>query len=204
MERVDVLDRTDVSDRRVLDTEVDYSRAFTKHQVAAAAQCSTKAIERAVQRGALVQYFRPQAGTSPVAVYFPEDVAEWVRNRQPGPPAAVLVPDRVDVPPGLRPAVTGNGNGHTPEALVRVPATGISQISDIGSGEELLRALVTAAVKVMSQTSETADYEYLTIREAATACRLTQAYVRRRCEAHEVPAIRDRGWRIRRKDLERL
>jgi hypothetical protein len=100
VERVDVSDATGVADQRVLDTEVDYSRALTKHQVAAAAQCSTKAIERAVRRGALVQYFRPQAGTSPVAVYFPEDVAEWVKQRQSGPPAAVLVPGRVDVSPG--------------------------------------------------------------------------------------------------------
>jgi excisionase family DNA binding protein len=171
---------------------IDLSTWLTKQEAADRLGVSTKAIERWTRAGKLEQRFRPQAGSPHVAVYFPDDVAKLAQERQPGLAPFVL-------PVGT--ALPASGNGHPPStALDRVPAAG-DQV--LGPGDDLLRVLVTAARRVLSETSQTPAL-FLTLREASAVTGLTQAYLRRACESGTLTAIRDRGWRIRRTDLEGL
>lgn len=45
---------------------------------------------------------------------------------------------------------------------------------------------------------------FLTIEEAAAHTGLSEAYIRRKIRAAELPALRDRGWKIRRADLDKI
>lgn len=67
----------------------------------------------------------------------------------------------------------------------------------------MFQALVIAARAALSETSQTQKL-YLTIQQAAAYSGLSQAYLKRAIAAKTLPAIRDRGWRIRKKDLEAL
>ncbi len=163
------------------------SDELTKDQAAARAGVSTKAIERWVRAGKLDQRFRPQAGTSPVAIYLAEDIDRIAATRQPGPPKPFLVPD------GLRPAVNGNGHGSQLPAISHPPSELLS------SGEELLKALMTALVHSMSQTSQTSAYVDKT--EALALSGVSAGELRRAVKAGEVKV---RGRRYRRTDLEAL
>jgi len=176
----------------------DYSRCLTKQQVADAQHLSTKAIERAVRRGDLPQYFRPQAGTSPVAVYFPEDVAEFAAKRRPGPPVTILAPDRVEA---TKAHTNGNGNGYHPAeaALERVTTPGGSLSRAIGSGEDFLQALIAAVHHVVSQTSQTPAYVDKTC--ALAIAGVSYGELRKAVRAGEV---KQRGRQYRRTDLEAL
>lgn len=175
-------------------TASDYSTWLTKQQAADAIGVTTKTVERFVQAGQIQQARWQREGRGPqLAVYHPDDVARLASERKPGPLRPFVVPTSTG---------PANGNGHN--ALVQVESKVDRPSIQLTAGDDLLHALTLLMSKVMSETSQTSDYEYLTIREAAAACRLTQAYVKRRCEAGAVPAIRDRGWRIRRKDLEAL
>lgn len=171
---------------------LDLSTWLTKQEAADALGVSTKAVERFTRAGKLEQRFRPQAGSPHVAVYFPDDVAKLARTRQRTPPPFVLEAER-DSPP--------NGNGHhTSRALERVSAPRADLAT---AGDDLFRVLVTAAVKVLSETSQTPPL-WVTVQEASAVTGLTQAYLRRQVKAGTLKAIRDRGWRIRRTDLEAL
>jgi hypothetical protein len=159
--------------------------------------CSTRTIERLKRDGKLEQRLRPQKGSPDVAVFSPESVAEVAAQRRVAPPPFVV---------GTLPA---NGNGKGTDTALRNIAGGDNRYSKDDPLHQLC-ALVLHALQsppsppLAESVAERPDYEYLTIREAAAVCRLTQAYVRRRCEAGAVPAIQDRGWKIRRRDLETL
>ncbi len=174
-------------------TEVDYARCLTKAQVSAQANLSMKGIERAVRRGELIQYFRPQAGTSPVAVYFPEDVADFIAKRQPGPSTPVVVPHRAALEPNSMAPSSTNGNGHHPELPVR--SLTISE-----PGAEWVRALVAGIVQVVSETSQTAA-AYVNRVEALAIAGISDEELRKAVKAGEVKR-RGRGYRV--KDLEAL
>jgi excisionase family DNA binding protein len=175
-------------------TRLDYATWLTKQQAAEAIGVTTKTIERLAQDGQVQQArWRRPAGGPAVAVYQPDDVARIARARQ-----------RDPLPPFLVPATGGpaNGNGSGEgSGLAIVPPT-------LPSTEDLLRVLLTSAARAMSQTSETVSQTstalFLTIPEAATVSGLSQACLRRMIADGTLTAIRDRGWRIRRKDLEQL
>jgi hypothetical protein len=173
--------------------DVDYATWFTKEQAAERIGATTKTVERFVQAGKIQQarWRRPTGGPE-LAVYCPEDVDRIAAERHPGPLPAFLVPATKK-----RPA---NGNGGPPrdplEALAIAPVT-------VESGNDLLRALVAALVQSMSQTSQTCAL-FLTLAEASAVSGLSQAYLKRKCADGTLKAIRDRGWRIRRTDLEAL
>jgi hypothetical protein len=174
---------------------IDLSDWLTKQEAADRIGVSTKAIERFTRAGKLEQRFRPQAGSPHVAVYFPADVATLAQARQRAPVPFVLEASS-DVP--------ANGNGHhAVRALDRVTASVTSGDDLLSPGDNLLRVLVAAAARVMSETSQTPSL-FLTIPEASRVSGLSQAYLKRRIAAGTLPAERDRGWRIRRKDLEAL
>ena len=180
----------DVSD---MTPTIDLSTWVTKQQAADQLGVSTKAIERFTAAGKLEQRFRRQAGSPDVAVYFPDDVADLAATRRAAGSAGFLVPGRAEIP--------ANGNGHgsslEPRALSLQPSVVPS------SGQDLLTAIVTAALQIVSETSQTPAL-FLTLAQAAAYSGLTQAYLRRKCVDGTLPAIRDPGWRIRRKDLEAL
>jgi excisionase family DNA binding protein len=169
----------------------DYGDWLTKAEAATRIGVSTKAIERFAQARKLQQAFRPQAGSPDVRVYHPSDVDRLAQDRAPAP-----------LPPFLVPGPTGQRlNGHGALAPVADPQQAVA--SAVGPGDDLLRVLVTAARKVLSETSQTPSL-FLTIKEASLVTGLTMAYLRRQVDAGALKAVKDRGWRIRRKDLEQL
>jgi excisionase family DNA binding protein len=173
----------------------DVADWLTKAQAAELIGVSTKTIEAWAQAKKLQQAARPQAHGPALAVYHPEDVARLASERRAAPLAPFVVP-----------GPTG-GNGLSPKNVLAstesVRAT---------AGAELLREFLGAfvhAVGATSQNSENATSEssqrsFVTIAEASAITGLTQAYLRRAIDDERLPAIKDRGWRIRRKDLEAL
>jgi excisionase family DNA binding protein len=174
----------------------DYSTWLTKQQAAEAIGVTTKTVERFVQAGQIQQARWQRDNRGPLlAVYHPDDVARLATERRQGPLPPFVVPGST---------LPANGNGAQAHALVR------GDHEDLGWGpgapapsNDLLRVLVHAATRVMSETSETSTL-FVTIQEASVLTGLTQAYLRRRVEAGTLTAVKDRGWRIRRKDLEQL
>jgi hypothetical protein len=166
----------------------DYSTWLTKADAAAAIGVSTKAVERFEKAGKLQGATRPSPGSAGVKVYHPDDVARLATARQ-----REAAPFVLPVDAGGR--VNGNG-AHGLDALARVtPPAG---------DDGLLRALFAAAVQqVLSQTSETAKL-YLTLAEASAVSGLSETYLRRQIAEQKLSAVKDRGWRIRRRDLEQL
>lgn len=170
---------------------IDLSTWLTKQEAADRIGVSTKAIERFTRAGKLEQRFRPQAGSPHVAVYFPDDVEKLAAGRRQEAAPFVLPPD-ADLPT--------NGNGHhSSTALAISPEPGIQNIP----GEDLLRALVTAAVQ-MSQTSQTSVSQtsaYVAKADALALSGISDAELRSAVKAGEVKV---RGRRYRVKDLEAL
>ena len=139
-------------------TTPDYATWLTKEQAAEAIGVTTKTVERFVQAGQIQQARWQPEGRGPIrAVYQPDDVARLAQERRPGPLPPFLLP--VGATGSLEPPT--NGNGRATAALERVGTAGL-QNRETGPGEDLLRVLVAAAVKVMSQTSETSTL-YVTV-----------------------------------------
>jgi len=177
-------------------SDIDYATWLTKDQAAEAIGVTTKTVERFVQAGQIQQARWQPEGRGPVrVVYQPDDVARLARERKPGPLPAFLVPGPPAAPP--------NGNGHGSSELVHMESTPDPTGIQLGRGDDLVRALVTAAVRVMSETSQTSTL-FLSLPEASAVTGLSQAFLRRMIAAGTLSAIRDRGWKIRRKDLEAL
>jgi hypothetical protein len=172
---------------------LDLSTWLTKQEAADRLGVSTKAIERFTRAGKLEQRFRPQAGSPHVAVYFPDDVAQLAQARQRMPVPFVLAAS-TDRPT--------NGNGHhAGEALDRVTTPVIPGDDLLRPGDNLLRVLVTAAARVMSETSQTPTAAYVTRAEALAIAGVSAGELRRAVQAGEVKV---RGRRYRRQDLEAL
>ena len=167
----------------------DYSGWYTKQQAAEAIGVTTKTVERMAQDGQLQQARRRgTASGQKIAVYHPGDVDRIASARRPGLSPFVL-PAGSDVP-------TNGKHHHAPGALAIAPP------ASIGSGEELLHAFA-AALRTMSETSQTLTL-FVTLPEAAEYSGLSQACLRRKIASGTLKAERDRGWKIRRKDLEAL
>ena len=168
---------------------LDVSDWLTKGEAAAALGVTPKTIERWTQAGKLEQRFRKQPGSPDVAVFCPEDVARLTQAQRSAVAAPFVLPAAVDA------------------SKARVNGTAV-QPAGAPSADDLARALFAAAMRAaLSQTpavSQTSQTTFVTIPEAAALTGLTQAYLRRAIQAEQLPAVRDRGWRIRRKDLEQL
>lgn len=176
--------------------DIDYATWLTKDQAAEAIGVTPKTVERFVDDGKIQKAYWQPGGRGPTrVVYQPDDVAKLAAARQPGPLPPFLMPGP--------PAVPANGNGRPssdpPEALARVPADpGMKSIP----GDEVLW-LLTTAMRVMSETSQTSTL-YLNLQEAAAFTGLTVTFLRRMIKLGTLTAIKDRGWKIRKKDLEAL
>jgi excisionase family DNA binding protein len=164
--------------------------------------CSTRTVERLARARKLEQRLRPQAGSPAVAVYNPDDVHRIASERHPAPPPFVLPA-----------SATGNGNGNGRDSRMandgRSSSGSIEALARPPVGDPIhqffalmLQAIQSPPLPPVSVT--VAPTSFVTIREASALTGLSQAYLRRAIEGQTLPAIRDRGWRIRRRDLEAL
>lgn len=168
---------------------MDTSTWLTKQQAADAIGVTTKSVERWAQAGKLQQGTRRRTDGGPeIVVYHPDDVARLAKGRQQE-AAPFVLPASEDVP--------SNGNGaHGDSALARVSLP--------TADEALVRAAYIAGFQqAMSQTSQTSTL-FLTLAEASTVSGLSVACLRRLIADQTLKAVKDRGWRIRRRDLEQL
>lgn len=185
--------QTSQTSGRVSDT--DYASWLTKAEAAAAIGVTTKTVERLAEKGTIQQRLTQRQGRGPtLAVYQPDDVVRVAQERRQSPAAFVL-------PAGVTSPV--NGNGHSiPNALALSPQAQ-------PPGDDVLRLVFAAALRAVSETSETPTTVYLDVDQAAAFLNWTPRDLRRAIRAGDVPTRnkerRDwRTWRIRRKDLEAL
>lgn len=167
-------------------------------EAAVAIGCSTRTIERLARAKKLEQRLRPQAGSPAVAVYNPADVARLAKERRPDPAPFVLGAVRTPT----------NGNGH------RSDVAGLQKIdlphSEDASADDPIRQLFAAALRaVLSPPSppvsaSVAERSVLTLDEAVACSGWTRTYLLRKIHTGTLKAEKDRGWKIRRKDLEAL
>jgi len=174
--------------------ETDLSAWLTVDEALGRIGCSKRTVERLASARKIEQRLRRQDGTPPVAVYNPDDVARIASERRPDPPPFVL------------PAVgTGNGNGAGHTADVRH-----THIARVPASDDPIRQLFAAALRaVLSPPSppvaeKVAETLYLNLTDAAAFTGLSRTFLRRMITLGTLTAIRDRGWKIRRKDLEAL
>jgi excisionase family DNA binding protein len=160
----------------------DYSSWLTKQQAAEAIGVSTKTIEKLADEKKIQQVYwkRPETGAR-AAMYHPGDVARVRKERNPG-AEAFVVP-----------------SGSVPELTPPTPSV-----------DGFAHALVQA-VKKASENSERqgsvriAERLFLTYAEAAQYSGLPQSHIRRLVAEGNLEALRTgAGWRIRRRDLEKL
>jgi len=171
---------------------IDLSTWLTKQEAADRIGVSTKAIERFTRAGKLEQRFRPQAGSPHVAVFFPDDVDRIAAERRQTPVPFVLdaIPDQ---------PTNGNGRPHSDPI----------QALTVSTSDDPLRQLFAAAIRaVLSQTSQTSVSQtptpFLTIAEASALTGLSRTFLTRMIKLGTLTAIRDRSYKVRRKDLEAL
>lgn len=168
-----------------------YDTWLTKARAAEQLGVTTKTIERLAADGKIQQARHQPQGRGPMlAVYHPDDVARIARERQPAAVSFVL-------PVGVTAPSNGNGQG-TPEGL---------QIASPSTADQVASTLcsLVAALRSVSETSETSVALFVSIPEAAQVSGLSRTYLRRLIDEEKLPAVKDgRSWRIRRRDLEGL
>ena len=178
-------------------TTLDYADWIPKKKVAAVLDLSTKGIERLVRAKKLQQAPRlVLVEGEKVAVYHPDDVRRLALERNPE-AATFVLPASHEVP--------RNGHGDL-EAITRGPGAA-------DDGLRLFAAVVAAVRVVMSETSQTSETGaalkplenvWYTLDQAAALKGRSTAYLRRKIADGTLSAERDRGWRIRRRDLDAL
>jgi len=179
--------------------ETDLSDWLTISEAAALIGCSTRTIERWGRARLLEQRLRPQAGSPPVAVYSPDDVARIAAERRAAPAPFVL------------PAVsTGNGNGHRHGPLAKA---GRSPFSNFDEARAAMVSVVTDLARAMQTnlsppsppvSATVAETPWIDIPTAAAVLGRSEAYVRRQIKDGRLKAERDRCLVVRRTDVEEL
>lgn len=170
-------------------SDIDYTGWLTKAEAAHAIGVTTKTLERLAAAGKIQQGATRLQGRGPIlAVYYPEDVARIALERRPAAAPFVL-------PAGLTPPSNGNGHHGVNSLTVAAPMP--------PPGDDVLRLLLGAALKAVSETSQTPAL-FLTLPEAVAVSGLTETCLRHKIKDGSLAAVRDRGWKIRRRDLEQL
>lgn len=168
-----------------------YRGWLTKQEAAVRLQRSPKYVQRqaAANRIGSVAVRDPHAPGGQKWLYDPADVDDLARQGQPAIRPTVFLPDQAS-----------NGNGHHADhaiasraALALPPDPAVAQA-----------AAIATVVRLVSTQVSTLSIQFLTLAEASAETGLSQAYLRRQIEDGKLPAVRDRGWRIRRRDLEAL
>lgn len=162
--------------------KTDYSSWLTKQQAAEAIGVSTKTIEKLAEEKKIQQVYwkRPETGAR-TAMYHPYDVARIRKERNPDAEAFV-------VPSG-------------PVADLARPAPSVD-----GFAHALVQAVEKASENSERQGSvRIAERLFLTYAEAAQYSGLPKRHIRRLVAEGNLEALRTgAGWRIRRRDLEKL
>jgi hypothetical protein len=184
----------------------DYSHWLTKAQAADAIGVTTKTVE-ALAKASQVQQARWQPGGrgQTVRVYHPDDVARLAQERRQEPLPAFLVPST---------AGPSNGNGSHTHLEQKKFQPGVP------SGEDILRLVFAMAQRALTvegekkgEKDQKAEKWFLTLADASATSGLSERCLRRMIAKGTLDAEReprsqwtadDRGWRIRRKDLEAL
>ncbi len=171
-------------------SDVDYDTWLTKAQAADAIRGSTKMVERLAAEGKIQQAHSQRQGRGAYrTVYQPDDVARIASERRPGVTSFVL-------PAGVDPHL--NGNGHR---TLTSPVTSLTGLAvQPPPGDDVLRLLFAAALRAVSETSETRA-AYVDRTEALVIAGVSYGELRAAVQAGEV---KQRGRRYRRKDLEAL
>jgi excisionase family DNA binding protein len=175
--------------------DVDYATWCTKQQAADAIGVTTKTVEQLAKDRRLEQgFWRRPTGGPLLAVYNPDDVARIAQERHQAPAPFVL--------PAV-PASTGNGNGrrhaNAPDQVLALAPPAVA-------GDDLVRQFLHGLLNAATTApaSESSQKLFLSIDEAAAVSGLSRACLRRLIRDEKLAAVRDRGWRIRRRDLEQL
>lgn len=174
-----------------------YSDWLTKKQAADALEVSTKTVEKFASDKLLefVMTKNPETGAT-IVKYHPRDVRKLRKERMPDAAPFVLPPD------GTVKILKADDS---PAALMELPAAP-------GIGAALVKTLAEGMTRATAQMFERQANAvplhrrlYLTRAEAAQYSGLPLSEIMLRIKSQELPAIRTgRGWRIRRRDLERL
>lgn len=178
--------------------ETDLTTWLPVHDAATQIGCSKRTVERLAAAKELEQGLRRQAGSAPIAVYNPEDVARIAKARHPDPPPFVL---------GTLPAGNGNGKGLTyPNGAAGLDPQKLSGDPIQQFFAVLLRILQSPPPPPPVNLAETVAETrlFLTLKEAAAICGLPVADLRYACESLELKARKTGrgGWRIHRASLE--
>lgn len=162
---------------------------ITKAHAAAILDCDERTIERRARAGRIASRAKPGRPT----LYRAEDV-EGLRL---GTPPEV----RTGI---LEPLPSVNGNGHGAIAALRPPPPTFED-AVVALLQRVDRVFATGATgPTHTPTGPTLPTLFLTVSEASAVSGLSQAYLRRLIREGLLIAIRDRGWKIRRRDLEGL
>jgi excisionase family DNA binding protein len=158
--------------------------------------CSKRTIERLAAARKLEQRLRPTAGSPAVAVYNPDDVARIASERRAAPAPFVL-------PPGTAHHSNGNGLEHEKfQTSTKIVRAGDDPIRQLAAAFE--RFLLSPPSPPVAATVAETLTVWVTVDQAAGLLGRTRTYVRRQIADGTLKAEKDRGWRIRRRDLEAL
>ena len=146
----------------------------TKAEAAAILECSEKTIERMVGRKEIERRDRRIPGRKPLPVYNPKDIEKALQKTA----AVEAFP------------VQGQGNGN---ALVK-------RKRGVGDLHELIEHFAPRERPRVALNEKL----YLSLDEAVELSGLSRAFLLRQIKSGGLEAIKDRGWKIRRSELEKL
>lgn len=176
-------------------TRRDLSEWRTKKDVAKAIKRSTKAVEGWEHKGKLQKAFRrnPQTGRRET-VYHPDDVIALTAALNPPTPPFV-VPDAAPHALSVPTATTEDGLHALARSVAECAAVFHRLLIEVSSRGENTEKV--GSQKVLSK-------KVLTIDEAAAESGWTRTKLLRCIHDKTLPAEKDRGWKIRRRDLDAL
>lgn len=151
----------------------------TKAQLSKETGISERTLDRMVSKGELQQGYRQMPGRRPIALINPAD-AQKLRDSAMK-PSAFLMQD--ENPPTLT---------HSDKSLALVKRSSTTD------------ALTTAIQQAVQSAQMQATRLFLTLDEASEYSGLPKAYLSRALASGELPGLKANGWRIRRRDLDKL
>jgi excisionase family DNA binding protein len=162
----------------------NFSNWLTKQQAADAIGVSTKTVETLAKEKRLQQAYRKRTETgAKIRVFNPDDVAALRKERNPDAEPFVL-------------------QAQMPVTSLLAPASPAGLRSPVF--DQVLQAIAAAARSNQSEV-RIVDRLYLSIIDASQYSGLPQSHLRRLIAVKKLPALKTgSGWRIRRKDLDKI
>ena len=153
--------------------KIDLTEWKTKGEAAVILECSEKTIERMAGRREIERRDRRIAGRKPLPVFNPQDI------------------ERLQAASAVVEAFPVERQGNGGNALVKRSggAEGFNPVIDLVAAMQLPRVKVN-------------EKFYLTLAEAVELSGLSRAFLLRQIKSGGLKAMKDRGWKIRRSELE--